>query len=100
MPTKEQILAAAAALGLDYDGYGDVQAALIAADRAAWCFDMSKAPDDGTKVLLVWKYWTDDPVVGWFVKAYDSWECDLALSNDEPPPTAWRPLPMPPEVNE
>jgi hypothetical protein len=53
------------------------------------------APMDGTEVILWWPHWSDTPVTGSWMEKSDQWfsEVCLGYSDDDPPPTHWRPLP-------
>ena len=101
MPTDEQIEAAAAAYDDALMGAGDshrlsIRAALEAAERVAWCDDMSRAPHDEL-LILGW----NDKRDGW-VTAIDcaSWGWQTATASNRSRhswATHWRSLPDPPQ---
>lgn len=76
---------------------GAVLSALSAAGyvvEQGWCCDMSKAPRDGTQVLLIARYpdgatWSDQYHSWWSDGRWARWPHSF-------PPSAWRPLPAPP----
>lgn len=65
-------------------------------DAHGWCHDMSKAPRDGSRFLAfeadresrIYECWWQNDFVHW-----EGWQDDW---DNEPNPTAWRPLPLPP----
>ena len=53
------------------------------------------APADGTRVLVMWEYWSADPFVAYF--KHGRWNGEVALSEcSDDGPTHWMPLPVPP----
>lgn len=62
--------------------------------RNPWCDDISKAPRDGTRVLLYFSNMNDGRWIGKF--AGEKWFTGNGPAEIEP--VAWMPLPTPPET--
>ena len=59
--------------------------------------EIATAPKDGTRVLVMWEYWSADPFVAYF--KHGRWNGEVALSEcSDDGPTHWMPLPAPPVV--
>lgn len=62
--------------------------------------DISTAPKDANlnPVLLYWPYWTEEPVIGQREGEGGTWGTEKWLGEDaeDPGPTHWMPLPLPP----
>lgn len=57
--------------------------------------EIATAPKDGTRVLVMWEYWSADPFVAYF--KHGRWNGEVALSEcSDDGPTHWMPLPAPP----
>src|SRR5574343_24650 len=57
--------------------------------------EIATAPKDGTRVLVMWVYWSADPFVAYF--KHGRWYGEVALSEcSDDGPTHWMPLPAPP----
>jgi hypothetical protein len=71
--------------------------AFIGADPVPVCQwrEIATAPKDGTRVLVMWEYWSADPFVAYF--KHGRWNGEVALSEcSDDGPTHWMPLPAPP----
>ena len=69
------------------------------AERADQWQPIASAPKDGTKVLLYWPHWSGVAVIGY--NADRRWISMVKLSDEQDPgPTHWRPLPLPPQEEQ
>lgn len=60
--------------------------------------EIATAPKDGTRVLVMWEYWSADPFVAYF--KHGKWNGEVALSEcSDDGPTHWMPLPERPKVS-
>lgn len=81
---------------------GIARAALAAADAAAWCWDMTKAPRNGTDFIAC-DLNNGDPLMTACYISIDGTLCKSLgeiLDEQDFAPTCWRPLPAPPETND
>tara|TARA_Y100000310_G_scaffold345377_1_gene464284 strand:- start:4079 stop:4309 length:231 start_codon:yes stop_codon:yes gene_type:complete len=58
------------------------------------------APKDGTMVLVWWPCWSDHAVVAAYSPKVGSWWAHEQLADENPEPTHWMPLPIPPSESE